>query len=393
MDLFEKCARATEYQSGLKQSGHYFLFRKLESPQDPEVVVNGNRVIMIGSNNYLGLTSHPRVKEAAIQAIEKYGTSCGGSRFLNGTLDIHGELEKKLAGFFRKEAALVFATGYQTNLGVISALVGRHDVAIIDMYDHASILDGSRLSFGEIQKFRHNDMDDLERVLDAAKGKGKLIIIDGVFSMEGDLADLPGIVRLSKAYGARIMVDDAHAIGVFGKGGRGTAEHFGLENEVDLIMGTFSKSLAAIGGFVAGSSDVISWIKHLARSMMFSASLPPPLVASVSTALDIIEEQPELRARLWTNTHKMLKGYKTLGYDTGTSETPIIPVMIKDTIKTYEMCRLLFENGVFVNSVISPAVPPGRELLRTSYMATHTDEQLDKVLAAFEKVGRQVGVI
>jgi 8-amino-7-oxononanoate synthase len=393
MDLFEKCARATEYQSGLKQNGHYFLFRKLESPQDPEVVVNGNRVIMIGSNNYLGLTSHPRVKEAAIQAIEKYGTSCGGSRLLNGTLDIHEELEKKLARFFRKEAALVFATGYQTNLGVISALVGRHDVAIIDMFDHASIFDGSRLSFGEIQKFRHNDMDDLERVLDSAKGKGKLIIVDGVFSMEGDLADLPGIVRLSKAYGARIMVDDAHAIGVFGKGGRGTAEHFGLENEVDLIMGTFSKSLAAIGGFVAGSSDVISWIKHLARSMMFSASLPPALVASVSTALDIIEEQPELRAQLWRNTHKMLKGYKTLGYDTGTSETPIIPVMIKDTIKTYEMCRLLFENGVFVNSVISPAVPPGRELLRTSFMATHTDEQLNKVLAAFEKVGRQVGVI
>jgi 8-amino-7-oxononanoate synthase len=302
-------------------------------------------------------------------------------------------LEKKLARFFRKEAALVFATGYQTNLGVISALVGRHDVAIIDMFDHASIFDGSRLSFGEIQKFRHNDMDDLERVLDSAKGKGKLIIVDGVFSMEGDLADLPGIVRLSKAYGARIMVDDAHAIGVFGKGGRGTAEHFGLENEVDLIMGTFSKSLAAIGGFVAGSSDVISWIKHLARSMMFSASLPPALVASVSTALDIIEEQPELRAQLWRNTHKMLKGYKTLGYDTGTSETPIIPVMIKDTIKTYEMCRLLFENGVFVNSVISPAVPPGRELLRTSFMATHTDEQLNKVLAAFEKVGRQVGVI
>ncbi len=393
MDLFEKCARATEYQSGLEQSGHYFLFRKLESPQDPEVVVNGKRVIMIGSNNYLGLTSHPRVKEAAIQAIEKYGTSCAGSRFLNGNLDIHEELEKKLARFFRKEAALVFVTGYQTNLGVISALVGRNDVAIIDMYDHASIFDGCRLSFGEIQKFRHNDMNDLERVLDATKGKGKLIIVDGVFSMEGDLADLPGIVRLSKAYGARIMVDDAHAIGVFGKGGRGTAEHFGLENEVDIIMGTFSKSLAAIGGFVAGSSDVISWIKHLARSMMFSASLPPALVASVRTALDIIEEQPELRARLWRNTHKMLKGYKTLGYDTGTSESPIIPVMIKDTIKTYEMCRLLFENGVFVNSVISPAVPPGRELLRTSYMATHTDEQLDKVLGAFEKVGRQQGVI
>jgi len=393
MDLFEKCAKAPEYESGLKQSGHYFFFRKLESPQDSEVVVNGKRVIMIGSNNYLGLTNHPRVKEAAIKAIEKYGTGCAGSRFLNGNLEIHEELEKKLARFFRKEAALVFATGYQTNLGAISALVERNDFAIIDKDDHASIIDGCRLSFGKVQKFRHNDMDDLERVLKATQGKGQLIIVDGVFSMEGDIADLPGIVRLAKAYGARIMVDDAHAVGVLGKGGRGTAEHFGLENEVDLIMGTYSKSLAAIGGFVAGSSDVISWIKHLARSMIFSASLPPSLVASVSTALDIIEEQPELRDRLWRNTHKMLRGYKTLGYDTGTSETPIIPILIKDTLKTYQMCKLLFENGVFVNSVISPAVPPGRELLRTSYMATHTEEQLDKVLAAFEKVGRQLGVI
>jgi 8-amino-7-oxononanoate synthase len=393
MDLFEKCAKATEYESGLKQSGYYSFFRKLQSMQDSEVVVNGKRVIMIGSNNYLGLTSHPRVKEAAIKAIEKYGTSCAGSRFLNGNLDIHEELEKKLARFFRKEAALVFATGYQTNLGVISSLVGRNDFAIIDMYDHASIFDGCRLSFGEVKKYRHNDMVELERILEGIKDKGKLIIVDGVFSMEGDIADLPAIVRLARAYGARIMVDEAHAIGVLGKGGRGTAEHFGLENEVDLIMGTYSKSLAGIGGFVAGSSDVISWIKHLARSMIFSASLPPSLVASVSTALDMIEEEPELRARLWRNTHKMLKGYETIGYDTGTSETPIIPVMIKDTMKTHEMCRLLFENGVFVNSVISPAVPQGRELLRTSYMATHTEEQLDKVLTAFEKVGRQVGVI
>jgi len=393
MDIFEKCAEAAKYESGLKESGHYFLFRKLESPQDSEVVVNGKKVIMIGSNNYLGLTNHPRVKEAAIRAIEKYGTGCAGSRFLNGNLDIHEELESKLARFFRKEAALVFATGYQTNLGAISALVGRNDVAIIDMYDHASIMDGCRLFFGEVKKYRHNDMDALERALEGTKEKNKLIIVDGVFSMEGDIADLPAIVRLARSYGARIMLDDAHAVGVLGDGGRGTAEHFCLENEVDLIMGTHSKSLAAIGGFIAGPSDVISWIKHLARSMMFSASLPPCLAASVSTALDIIEEQPELRARLWRNTHKMLKGYKTLGYDTGTSETPIIPVIIKDTMKTYEMCRLLFENGVFVNAVISPAVPQGRELLRTSYMATHTEEQLDKVLAAFEKVGRQVGVI
>jgi 8-amino-7-oxononanoate synthase len=333
------------------------------------------------------------VKEAAIRAIEKYGAGCAGSRFLNGNLDIHEELERKLAKFLRKEAALVFATGYQTNLGAISALVDRNDVAIIDMYDHASIMDGCRLSFGEVRKYRHNDMGALERALEGTKEKNKLIIVDGVFSMEGDIADLPAIAKLARAYGARIMLDDAHAIGVLGYGGRGTAEHFGLENEVDIIMGTHSKSLAAIGGFIAGPSEVISWVKHLARSMMFSASLPPSLAASVSAALDIIEEQPELRARLWRNTHKMLKGYKTLGYDTGTSETPIIPVVIKDTMKTYEMCRLLFENGVFVNAVISPAVPQGRELLRTSCMATHTEEQLDKVLAAFEKVGRQVGVI
>jgi 8-amino-7-oxononanoate synthase len=393
MDIFEKCAKATEYESGLKESGYYFFFRKLESPQDSEVMVNGKRVIMIGSNNYLGLTNHPRVKEAALKAIEKYGSGCAGSRFLNGNLEMHEELEKKLARFFRKEAALVFATGYQTNLGAIPALVGRNDVAIIDKYDHASIIDGCRLSFGQVKKYRHNDMKDLERVLEGTKDKDKLIIVDGVFSMEGDIADLPAIVRLAKVYGARIMVDDAHGIGVLGKGGRGTAEHFGLENEVDLIMGTYSKSLAAIGGFIAGPSDVVNWIKHLGRSMIFSASLPPPLVTSVSTALDIVEEQPELRARLWRNTHKMLRGYNTLGYDTGTSETPIIPVLIKDTMKTYQMCKLLFENGVFVNSVISPAVPPGRELLRTSYMATHTEEQLDKVLAAFEKVGRQLGVI
>ena len=392
MDLFEKCAKATEFESGLKQSGHYFFFRKLEGAQDSEVVVDGKRVIMIGSNNYLGLTSHPRVKEAAIKAIEKYGTRCTGSRFLNGNLEIHEALEKKLARFFRKEAALVFATGYQTNLGVISALVDRNDVAIIDRSDHASIFDGCRLSFGTIKKFSHNNMDDLEKILEATKRKGQLIIVDGVFSMEGDIIDLPSIVRLAKTYGAKIMVDDAHSIGVLGNGGRGTAEHFGLENEVDLIMGTFSKSLAAIGGFVAGRTDVISWIKHVARSMLFSASLSPSMVASASTALDIIEEEPELRERLWENTHKMLRGYKSIGYDTGISETPIIPILIKDAMKTYEMCRLLSENGVFVNSVISPAVPPGRELLRTSYMSTHTEDQLDKVLTAFAKVGKQVGV-
>ena len=393
MDVFEKCLKIYETTQGLRASGHYFFFRKLESPQDSEVVVNGKRVIMIGSNNYLGLTNHPRVKEAAIKAIEKFGSGCAGSRFLNGNLEIHEALEMKLARFFRKEAALVFATGYQTNLGTISALLGRNDVAIIDKYDHASIIDGCRLSFGKVKKYRHNDMKDLERVLEATKDKGKLIIVDGIFSMEGDIADLPNIVKLAKTYGARVMVDDAHSVGVLGAGGRGTAEHFGLEDQVDLIMGTYSKSLAAIGGFMAGSKEVIDFIKHVGRSMIFSASLPPSLVASVSTALDIIEEQPQLRSQLWKNTHKMLKSYKELGYDTGTSETPIVPIIIKDSIKVYEMCKRLFENGVFVNPVVSPAVPPGRELLRTSYMATHTEEQLDKVLDAFEKVGKQLGLI
>jgi 8-amino-7-oxononanoate synthase len=393
MDVFEKCLRIYEQTQGLRASGHYFFFRKLESAQDSEVVVNGKRVIMIGSNNYLGLTNHPRVKEAAIKAIERFGSGCAGSRFLNGNLEIHEELEVKLARFFRKEAALVFATGYQTNLGTISALLGRNDVAIIDKYDHASIIDGCRLSFGRVKKYRHNDMKDLERVLEATKDKGKLIIVDGVFSMEGDIADLPHIVKLAKAYGARVMVDDAHGVGVLGAGGRGTAEHFALEDQVDLIMGTYSKSLAAIGGFVAGSKLVIDFIKHVGRSMIFSASLPPSLVASVSTALDIIEEQPQLRAQLWKNTHKMLKSYKELGYDTGTSETPIVPIIIKDSIKVYEMCKLLFENGIFVNPVVSPAVPPGRELLRTSYMATHTEEQLDRVLDAFKKVGNQLDLI
>jgi len=393
MDIFEKCLKLNEQYREIYESGNYFYFRKLETAQDSEVMVNGRRVIMIGSNNYLGLTNHPRVKEAAIKAVEKYGSGCAGSRFLNGNLEIHEELEMKLARFFRKEAALVFATGYQTNLGAISALVGRNDVAIIDKYDHASIIDGCRLSFGQVKKFRHNDMKDLERILETTKDKGKLIIVDGVFSMEGDIADLPPIIKLAKEYGARVMVDDAHGVGVLGKGGRGTAEHFGLEDQVDLIMGTYSKSLAAIGGFVAGSWDVINFIKHTGRSMIFSASLPPALVASVSTALDIIDEQPELIETLWKNTRKMLRGYKDLGFDTGMSETPIIPVIIGDTMKVFGMCKLLFENGIFVNPIASPAVPPGRELLRTSYMATHTEEQLDRVLEAFEKVGRRMGLI
>ena len=394
MNIFEKCSKFVDQAvRGLQDSGNYFYFREIQSPQDSEVIVGGRRVIMIGSNNYLGLTCHPRIKEAAIKAVEKYGSGCAGSRFLNGNLEIHEEFERKLARFFKREAALTFATGYQANVGAISSLLGRNSVAILDKYDHASIIDGCRLSFGHPKKYRHNNMNDLERILESTKNCLQLIIVDGIFSMEGDIADLPSIVRLAKTYGAGIMVDDAHGIGVLGRTGRGTTEHFGLEGQVDLLMGTYSKSLAAIGGFVVGDRAVIEYIRHTARSLMFSASLPPASVGAASAALDIVDENPELMQRLWENTRKMLSGFKALGFDTGTSETPIIPVMIRDTAKTYEMCRLLFERGVFVNPVVSPAVPLGRELLRTSFMATHTDSQLDRVLSAFEKVGKQVGII
>jgi len=347
---------------------------------------------MIGSNNYLGLTTHPRVKEAAIHAIEEYGSACAGSRFLNGNLVIHEELEEKLAAFVRKEAAVVFATGYQANLGGISSLVGRNDLVIIDQYDHASIIDGARLSFGRLVKFRHNDMNDLERILRSVTARGKMIIVDGVFSMEGDIVRLPEVVELARRYGARIFLDDAHAIGVLGEQGRGTEEHFGIEGGADIVMGTFSKSLAAVGGFVAGPKKVVSWIKHFGRSQIFSASLPPVLVAVVSTCLDVILEEPELRQRLWENTRKMHEGFSRLGFDTGLSETPVIPVLVKDPEKVYAMCSALSDRGVFVNPVISPAVPPGRELLRTSYMATHTEDQLERVLQAFEDAARAVGL-
>jgi len=393
MDIFTKCYDFTEADEA-KAAGYYFLFREVESAQDTEVIVGGRKLIMAGSNNYLGLTSHPKVKEAAIKAVEKYGSGCAGSRFLNGNLDIHEELEEKLAAFFGKEATVVFATGYQTNLGAISALVGRNDTIILDKFDHASIIDGCRLSFGKAKKFRHNDMVDLERVLSSTSDTGgKLIIVDGVFSMEGDITLLPDVIALAKKYGARVMVDDAHGVGVLGEGGRGTVEHFHMVDEVDVIMGTYSKSLAAIGGFICASREVANYVRHFARSLIFSASLAPALVAAVSAALDVIQEEPELRERLWYNARKMLKGFKELGFDTGTSETPIIPIIIGDQMKTFEMCGLLQEYGVFVNPTISPAVPPGRELLRTSYMATHTEEQLDRILDAFERAGRKLELI
>jgi len=391
-DIFEKCLKFTKLKE-LMSCGLYPYFRVIESAQDPEVTMSGRRMIMVGSNNYLGLTNHPKVKEAAIEAIKKYGSGCAGSRLLNGTLDIHVALEEKLARFMRKEAALVFSTGFQVNLGVISALIGKDDVVIIDKMDHASIIDGCRLSYGEVRKFRHNDMPDLKRALEENKNKGKLIVVDGVFSMEGDIAKLPDIVELAKRYDARVMVDDAHGIGVLGKTGRGAAEHFGLENEIDLLMGTYSKSLASIGGFIAGSESVIHYIKHFARSLIFSASPPPASIAAVSAALDIIENEPERRERLWKNTNRMLKGFKALGFETGPSETPIISILIREDETAFKMAMMLQEEGVFANVAVSPAVPNGKALIRTSYMATHTDEHLDIVLSAFEKVGRALGLI
>ena len=391
-DLFEKCRKFTKARE-LMHAGLYPYFRTIESAQDPVVYLDGKRMIMVGSNNYLGLTNHPKVKEAAIEAIKKYGSGCAGSRFLNGTLDIHVALEEKLARFMRKEAALVFSTGFQVNLGVISALCGKDDFVVIDKMDHASIIDGCRLSYSEVKKFRHNEMDDLERVLGSLDGGGALVVVDGVFSMEGDIAKLPQIVRLAHSHGARVMVDDAHGIGVLGKTGRGTAEHFGLEKEVDLVMGTYSKSLASIGGFIAGSEEVVHYIKHFARSLIFSASPPPASVAAVSAALDIIENEPERLEQLWKNTHKMIKGFIDMGYEIGPTETPIVPCILDDSETAFKMAFMLQDEGVFVNVAVPPAVPNGKALIRTSYMATHTDEHLDVVLEAFAKVGKALGLI
>ncbi len=392
VDLFDKCYRFTKAKE-LMTAGMYPYFRVIESAQDPEVIINGKKMIMVGSNNYLGLTNHPKVKEAALEAVRKYGSGCAGSRFLNGTLDIHVKLEEKLAKFIRKEAALVFSTGFQVNLGVISALAGKDDILIIDKMDHASIIDGCRLSYAEVKKFRHNDMADLQRILKENKERRKLIVVDGVFSMEGDIINLPEVIAVARKYHARVMVDDAHGIGVLGKSGRGTAEHFGLEKEVDLIMGTYSKSLASIGGFISGEEKVIHYIKHFARALIFSASPPPASVAAVSAALDIIDNEPERIERLWANTWKMHKGFKALGYEIGPSETPIIPILVGEDLKAFTMAMMLQQEGVFANVAVSPAVASGKALIRTSYMATHTDEHLDKVLGAFEKVGRTLGII
>jgi len=395
-DLFSKCSQGVSARAReALNDGWYPYFKAIESGADTKVFINGKEMIMIGSNNYLGLTQDPRVKKAAIEAIEKFGSGCTGSRFLNGTLSLHEELEERLADFMGTEAVLVFSTGFQTNLGAISALVGRKDLVIGDSENHASIVDGTRLSFGRVLKYRHNDMEDLDRVLERNKpdGGGVLIVSDGVFSMGGDIVDLPAMVQVAKKHGARIMIDDAHAVGVLGEKGRGTAEHFGLEKEVDLVAGTFSKSFASIGGFIAGDEEVVHFVKHLSRPLIFSASPPPAAVATVIAALDILINEPERKERLWQNYHKMKDGFTQLGFNTGNSQTPIIPIIIGDDEKTFGFWRLLFENGIFANPVVSPAVPPGYSLIRTSYMATHTDEELDKVLDIFEKLGKKFGII
>ncbi len=392
MDLFEKCNQFQIAREAIKE-GYYPYFIPMSENEGTEVVCRGKRLIMCGSNNYLGLTTHPKVREAAEAAIRRFGTSCTGSRFLNGTLEMHETLEGELADWVGKEAALIFSTGMQVNLGVISSLVGRGDIVIMDKDDHASIVDGARLSGGDIQRFRHNDMEHLERVLKSLPAeKGKLLVVDGLFSMEGDIAALPEIVPLCKAYGVRVMVDDAHAMGVLGKG-RGTAAHFNMTDQVDLIMSTFSKSFASLGGFIAGDDEVVHYIKHFARSMIFSASIPPANTAAALAALHVMQQEPERIERVNQIGNRMREGFHQLGFNTGNSVTPVIPILIGDDQLTFNTWKMLFEEGVFVNPVISPATAPGRQLLRTSYMASHTDQQLERVLDIFGKVGKAMGLI
>lgn len=392
MDIFEKCGNFTTAKEAMA-SGLYPYFIPMTESEGTEAVFRGHRLIMCGSNNYLGLTTDPRVRQAAIDAIQRFGTSCTGSRFLNGTLELHEQLEHELAEFVGKPAALVFSTGMQANLGAISALVSRSDVVILDKDDHASIVDGARLGWGEVKRFRHNDMADLERILAALPDNvGRLVVVDGLYSMGGDIVPLPDLLPVCKRYGARLMLDDAHAIGVLG-GGRGTAAHFGLTDQVDLIMSTFSKSFASLGGFVAGDETVMHYVKHQARSLIFSASIPPANAAAALASLHIMRDEPERVERLAQIAEKMRTGYRQLGFNIGASTTPIIPIIIGDDTKVLLFWKAMFENGVFVNPVISPAVPPGMQLLRTSYMATHTDVQLDRVLEVFAKVGKELGVI
>jgi 8-amino-7-oxononanoate synthase len=392
MALFDRCY-AYEEAKKVAKLGFYPYFRVISSEQDTEVYCNGKKMLMMGSNSYLGLTNHPRVKDAAIKAIKKYGSGCAGSRFLNGTLDIHIELEERLAKLTGKEETLVYATGYQANLGAIATFVQKGDYVITDKLDHASIIDGCLLSNGEMLRFNHNDMRSLEKTLQKIQGKNALVVVDGIFSMEGDIANLPDIIDLCEKYNANIMIDEAHSIGVLHKTGAGTAKHFNLTDKTDIIMGTFFKSLASVGGFIAANKDIIHYLKHFSRSLIFSASLPPASAASVIEALNIMEEEPERIEKLWENTSLMSKEFKEMGYNIGHSNTPIIPLYIGDMMKTFKLWKFLDDEGVFINPVIPPAVPPTSSMIRCSFMATHTTEQLEKALEKFKKAGKKLGII
>ncbi len=396
MDLFEKAARFRRADE-FREAGLYPYFRAIDdSAEGTNVVIHGRRLVMAGSNNYLGLTHDARVKAAACEAIARFGSGCTGSRFLNGTLSIHVELEERLAAFFGKEACITSGTGYQTNVGALASLGGKSDVLFGDRDNHASLIDGARLAFARHLKYRHNDMADLERLLRETPlpdHGARLIVTDGVFSMLGDLCPLPEIVRLGRAYGARVLVDDAHGVGVLGEGGRGTCEHFGVLDQVDLIVGTFSKSFACLGGFVVGPRRVIDYIQHTSRSVIFSASMTPASVATVLKCLEIIQTEPERRQALWEKVRRMKRGFEELGFDLIEGGGPILSVVIGDEVATLEFNRLLLEQGVFVNPVLPPAAPPGMSLLRTSYMATHTDADLDRILEAFRAVNEQMRIV
>jgi len=391
--LLEKCRNYTRAKE-IQAAGLYPYFKPISDSEDSVVVIEGRRRVMLGSNNYLGLTHHPKVLEAAERALRRYGSGCTGSRFLNGTLELHERLEAELARFVGKEACLVFSTGYGANLGLVSGLVDRHDTTFLDKLDHASIVDGSSLSRGQVVRFQHRDTDDLDRKLAARPNEnGALIVVDGVFSMEGTISDLPALARVARSHRAVLAVDDAHAVGVLGPGGEGTAAHFGMTDEIEIITGTFSKSLASVGGFVAADEDVVHYLRHHSRPLIFTASLPPASTAGVLAALEVVREEPERRERLWTNAWRIQEGFRSLGFDVGQSQTPIVPVLIGPLEKTFLFWQRLFDAGVFTNPVAPPAVPPEACCLRTSVMATHSEEQIDFCLDAFAKVGRELGVI
>ena len=391
--LFHKCQGYTKAEE-VKAIGLYPYFKPISESEDTVVVIEGQRRIMLGSNNYLGLTHHPKVLEAATRALHTYGSGCTGSRFLNGSLDLHVQLEQALAEFLGKDDCIVFSTGYGANLGLISGIIGRSEIVFLDKQDHASIVDGAKLSYGTTERFAHGDYAALERLMQRTdNGKGRLVVVDGVYSMEGDIADVPELVRLCRKYGAALAIDDAHSLGVLGPQGDGTAAHFGLAAEVDLIVGTFSKSLASVGGFIAGSDRVINYLRHHSRPFIFTAALPPANTAGVLAALEVMKQEPERRDSLWHNTRRLSSGLRSLGYDIGPTETPIVPVLIGPLDRTLVMWRKMFDAGVFTNPVVPPAVPQAQCRLRTSVMATHTDEQIDFCLDAFARIGKELGAI